>query len=140
MSYLVQWRTSPGSPRRTLTRTFHDLPDAEAFKAKIEVEAGARRRKEVFEVSVGEEDDPIEVLSARTLGEALTLLRRRSGMKREHLAKAAQVSPGALWGWESDRTTPKIQHLRPVIQVLSSKTGDDFDRTWLGVRRLVGKR
>jgi DNA-binding XRE family transcriptional regulator len=125
-AYLVQWRDQG---RVVSSKTFHRYAEARTFKSMIEAEVESSRRIEVFETVRGDTEDSnrMMTLTARTIGEALTLLRRRSGMKRDDLAKVVGRAPGTVWRLETDQgSNVNMQYLRDLVRELCSRTGDDL--------------
>lgn len=80
--------------------------------------------------------DPI--FAPRTLGEALTLLQRRSGLGRDEFAQLADVAQGSMSNYLRDVSVPDAGKLRRMVTVLSDRLDEDPERLWLNLGRLLG--
>ena len=65
------------------------------------------------------EEEFLGGLGPRTLGEALRLLRHRTRVSRDEVARRAGVSAGAISNYENDVSLPAAPTLRRVCQVLA---------------------
>lgn len=80
------------------------------------------------------------VLMARSIGEALTLLRHRAGIGRDTAAQEAHVGEGTLSRYEHDQTAkPDLAAIRRVTQVLVGYSGDDMAEVWLEIGSLLDR-
>ena len=80
--------------------------------------------------------DPI--FAPHTLGEALTLLQRRSGLGRDEFAQLADVAQGSMSNYLRDVSVPDAGRLRRIVAVLGDRLDEDPERLWLHLGRLVG--
>ena len=63
--------------------------------------------------------EPTVSLSPRTLGEALRVLRHRTRVNRDELARAAGTSTGTVSNYENDVSTPAAPTLRRIVHALA---------------------
>ena len=70
-----------------------------------------------------------------SLGEALRMLRHRSRVSRDELARRAGVSSGAISNYENDISMPAAPTLRRLAVVIADETGQPRAELWeqLGV-------
>lgn len=77
-------------------------------------------------------------LCARTVGEALILLRNRAGLLRDDVAKRAGVSSGRLSRYEGDQTAkPDAGVLRRIVSELAEACGHDPRAVWTEVGEVL---
>lgn len=69
-------------------------------------------------------------LGPQSLGEALRLLRHRTRLSRDELARAAGVSAGAISNYENDVSTPPAPTLRRVAGALADLMDVDLSVLW----------
>ncbi len=77
-------------------------------------------------------------LAPRTVGEALMLLHRRSGLSREEIAAAAGVSPTTITryeGGETDRVD--LSAIRRIVGFLAPRAGLDPETVWSALGDLL---
>jgi transcriptional regulator with XRE-family HTH domain len=85
-----------------------------------------------------EEEDVTTTTNARSVGEALTLLRHRAKLTRDQLADQADVAKGTLSRYENDLTLkPDVRTLRRIAHVLATATGDDDAQVWHDLGDLI---
>jgi transcriptional regulator with XRE-family HTH domain len=71
------------------------------------------------------------LLTPRTVGEGLTLLRARADLNRDDLARSADVATGTLSRYERDKTRkPDMAVVRRLVNHLAEATGDDARVLW----------
>jgi transcriptional regulator with XRE-family HTH domain len=73
---------------------------------------------------------PPTSLGPHSLGEALRMLRHRTRINRDELARAANVSAGAISNYENDVSTPSAATLRRVTQALAPLLGVPAPMLW----------
>ena len=69
-------------------------------------------------------------LGPQSLGEALQLLRRRTGVSRNDLAPLVQLSPGALANYENDVSVPSAVALRRLTWVIAERLDCEVSELW----------
>lgn len=79
---------------------------------------------------------PVE-LAARTVGEALILLRHRARLSRDQVADMAEVAGGTLSRLEKDVGQSSAGILREVVKVLAGATNADYEALWAEIGRLL---
>jgi transcriptional regulator with XRE-family HTH domain len=76
-------------------------------------------------------------LQARTLGEALGLLRHRAQISIVELEERTGISKGTLWNLETGRTRhPNQDTVKAVLAVLATEVGADLEDLWLEILHL----
>lgn len=70
------------------------------------------------------------MIGPQSLGEALRLLRHRTRLSRDELARAAGVSAGAISNYENDVSTPPAPTLRRVARALANLMDVDLSVLW----------
>jgi transcriptional regulator with XRE-family HTH domain len=81
-----------------------------------------------------------ETTAARTVGEALVLLRHRAHMSRDQVAVSAQVATGTLSRYENDLTLkPDVIALRRIARTLAEQTGDTEEKVWHDIGALIDR-
>jgi transcriptional regulator with XRE-family HTH domain len=81
------------------------------------------------------------LLTAKTVGEALTLLRARADLNRDDLARDAEVATGTLSRYERDKTQkPDAQVLRRLVTHLAEATGADARMLWREIGDLMDRQ
>jgi hypothetical protein len=90
---MVRWRDARG---RIHARTFHGEQAAMEFKLEMERDPSTLHQR---------------TLAPRTVGEGLTLMRRRAHLNRTELAKRAGVAPGTIWRYETDASSYRNAHV-----------------------------
>ena len=69
-------------------------------------------------------------LNPQSLGEALRLLRHRTGCSRSDLATVAGVSMGALSNYENDVSVPSASALRRLTRVMAERLDCEVPALW----------
>lgn len=72
-----------------------------------------------------------------SLGEAVRVLRRRSGYSRDQLALEAGVSTGAISNYENGVSVPGAPTLRQIARALSTALGHDVAHVWEELGQLL---
>jgi transcriptional regulator with XRE-family HTH domain len=81
------------------------------------------------------------LLTPRTVGEALTLLRARADLNRDDLAREADVATGTLSRYERDKTRkPDMAVVRRLVIHLAEVTGDDEGVLWREIGDLMDRQ
>jgi transcriptional regulator with XRE-family HTH domain len=81
------------------------------------------------------------LLTPRTVGEALTLLRARADLNRDDLAREADVATGTLSRYERDKTRkPDMAVIRRLVNHLAEVTGDDARTLWREIGDLMDRQ
>ena len=77
------------------------------------------------------------VFAPVSLGEAVRVLRRRSGYSRDQLAHEAGVSTGAISNYENGVSVPGAPTLRQIAHALAAALGHDVARVWEELGQLL---
>lgn len=55
---------------------------------------------------------------SHTIGSRIQLARVKNGQSREHVAAACGVTAQTVANWETDKTTPGLEHAEPLCAIL----------------------
>lgn len=81
-----------------------------------------------------------KALEPQTIGEALSLLRRRADMTRGEAAASAKIAKSTLARYETDEVThPSIVHLRALVLTYSGRIMTDPDAVMLELVHVVDR-
>lgn len=80
-----------------------------------------------------------DTLAPKSLGEALRLLRHRSRVSRDELARLVGVSAGAVSNYENDVSTPPAPTLRRTAAVLAGLLNVDVSRLWEELGQVIDR-
>ena len=69
-------------------------------------------------------------LGPQSLGEALRMLRHRTRLNRDEMARSAGISAGAVSNYENDVSTPSAATLRRVAHALAPLLGCPPAELW----------
>lgn len=70
------------------------------------------------------------VFAGQTLAETIGLLRRRSQLTADQVAREAGLSPSSVRAYETGRTIPDLFVSRRIVRVLAEHLRHDVDKLW----------
>jgi transcriptional regulator with XRE-family HTH domain len=108
---------------------------------QFEVDRASAEGNRLHEDRRSDPRDPLAertIVTPHTLGEALRLLKGRSGLSRDELAAKVGLSSGALSSYLSDVRTPSAPVLRSLATVLAEHLRVDPMHLWAEFGVLLG--
>lgn len=68
------------------------------------------------------------MVMSMTIGQRIKMLRKEKGVSQALIAKALQVSQGAVSQWENDVTVPSSSQIAPLADILGVSVDELFGR------------